>query len=62
MARFIAPEELKSFAQGFNPGNQQVRQFALKGREITIRLTCAINSFDLGPLQGSSPGGYGSQG
>jgi hypothetical protein len=28
-------------AQGFNPENHQVRRFALKGREITRRLTCA---------------------
>jgi hypothetical protein len=49
-------------AQGFNPGNHQVRRFALKGREITNRLTCANNAFDLEPFQGSSQGRYGSQG
>ena len=33
---FVAPKGLKNLAQGFNPGNYQVRRFALKGREITI--------------------------
>jgi hypothetical protein len=26
------------FTQGFNPGNHRLRGFALKGREITMRL------------------------
>jgi hypothetical protein len=31
---FIAPKGLKNLAQGFNPGNHEVRRLALKGREI----------------------------
>ena len=27
-------------------------RFALKGREIAVRLTCANNAFDLEPFQG----------
>ena len=42
--------------QGFNPGNHQARRFGLKGREITIRLTYAINALDLKPFQGSPLG------
>ena len=59
---FYCPEGHENLAQGFNPGNHQVRRFALKGREITNRLTCANNAFDLEPFQGSSQGRYGSQG
>jgi hypothetical protein len=40
---FYASKGLKSLAQGFNPENHQVRRFVLmKGRDITIRMTCAI--------------------
>jgi hypothetical protein len=34
----------------------------LKGREITIRSTRAINEFDLEAFQGSSPVSHDSQG
>jgi hypothetical protein len=38
LGRFIAPEGLQDSAQGFNPGNHQIRRFALKlkGRESTF--------------------------
>jgi hypothetical protein len=57
---FYCPEGAEELAQGFNPGNHPVRRFALKGREITIRSTCAINAFDLEPFQGSSLSRHGS--
>jgi hypothetical protein len=33
LGRFIAPEGLQDSAQGFNPGNLKINEFALKGRE-----------------------------
>jgi hypothetical protein len=70
--RFRAPKGLYDSAQGFNPGNHRVRGFALKGREITMRLMAGIGldkiyvthdrACDLEPLQGSSQGRHGSQG
>jgi len=42
---FIALNELKNLAQGFNPGNHQVRRFALKGeRSLLVRCVLITHS------------------
>jgi hypothetical protein len=48
---FYCPEGAEEFSPGFQTWGQQVRRFALKlkGREIIIGLTCAINAFDPNP-------------
>jgi hypothetical protein len=64
-----APKGLEDSAQGFNPGNQPIKRFALKGREERANetydndtlLSCVVSTFDLPPLQGASLGA-GSQG
>jgi hypothetical protein len=60
-----APKGLEDSAQGFNPGNQPIKRFALKGREERAiktyyndtLLSCVVSTFDLPPLQGVSLGG-----
>jgi hypothetical protein len=52
---FYCPEGAEEFSPGFQPWERQIRRFALKGREITMRMKCAVNAFDLEPFQGSSP-------
>jgi hypothetical protein len=54
---FVAPKKgLKNLAQCFNPGNHQVRRFALKGardHRTFDGLTSALNASDLEPFHGS---------
>ena len=49
LKRLACPEGAEEFieAQGFNPGNHQIRRLAMKGRESTIRLIAPFVSSNL---------------